>query len=225
MAQFFLIRHGQASFGAANYDKLSPLGHQQARWLGEYYRERGITFDALITGDLVRHVETGQGLLEGLGTTLEADIQPGLNEFHFHNIVDAYLSAHPDETPEQGAPVAAFYRILKRAMVLWREDALQGALPETWQDFQNRVAGAMAHIREHYASRERILVVSSGGAMAMWMRHMLNTADETVVDLNLQIRNSSVTEGFFNRKVFRLSAFNQIPHLDHADRQASITYS
>ena len=86
MAQFHLIRHGQASFGAANYDKLSQLGHQQARWLGEYYRARGETFDALVTGDLVRHVETGEGIQEGLGSSLAADLQPGLNEFDFHSI-------------------------------------------------------------------------------------------------------------------------------------------
>lgn len=225
MAQFYLIRHGQASFGAANYDKLSPLGHQQARWLGEYYRERGITFDALLTGDLVRHVETGQGILEGLGRDLVADIQPGLNEFDFHSIVDAYLSAHPDEMPPQDAPVAAFYQLLKRAMVRWREGGLEGALPETWRGFQDRVAGAMRHIQDQYANRERILVVSSGGAIAMWMRHMLNTADDTVVELNLQVRNSSVTEGFFNKKVMRLSVFNQVPHLDRDDRFDSITYS
>ena len=63
MAQFHLIRHGQASFGAANYDKLSQLGHQQARWLGEYYRARGETFDALVTGDLVRHATFGDGVV------------------------------------------------------------------------------------------------------------------------------------------------------------------
>ena len=101
MAQFHLIRHGQASFGAANYDKLSQLGHQQARWLGEYYRARGETFDALVTGDLVRHVETGEGIQEGLGSSLAADLQPGLNEFDFHSIVDAYLSAHDDARAEQ----------------------------------------------------------------------------------------------------------------------------
>ncbi|MCH2557628.1 MAG: histidine phosphatase family protein [Alcanivorax sp.] len=225
MAEFYLVRHGQASFGADNYDKLSQLGHQQARWLGEYYRERGLNFDALVTGDLVRHVETGAGVLEGLGTHLTADVQPGLNEFDFHSIVDAYLSAHPDQAPPEGAPVAAFYRVLKRAMQHWQADGLEGALPESWRGFHDRVAGAMAHIQEHYADRRRVLVVSSGGAIAMWMRHMLDTADDTVVELNLQIRNTGVTQGFFNDKVFRLSVFNQVPHLDRQDRSDSITYS
>ncbi|ASK33570.1 histidine phosphatase [Alcanivorax sp. N3-2A] len=225
MGQFYLIRHGQASFGAANYDKLSQLGHQQARWLGEHYRERGLTFDALVTGDLVRHVETGAGIQEGLGSSLKAELHPGLNEFHFHSIVDAYLSAYPDQAPPAGAPVAAFYRVLKSAMQSWRRDQLQGNLPESWRDFCDRVAAAMEHIRQRHAGRERVLVVSSGGAIAMWMRHMLNTADDTVVELNLQIRNSSVTQGFFNQHVYRLSVFNQVPHLERDGRLDAITYS
>ncbi len=225
MAEFYLVRHGQASFGADNYDKLSTLGHQQARWLGEYYRERGLDFDALVTGDLVRHVETGEGILEGLGAGLDADVQPGLNEFDFHSVVDAFLSAHPDQAPPEGAPIAAFYRVLKRAMQHWQADGLEGALPESWRGFHDRVAGAMAHIQQHYAHHRRVLVVSSGGAIAMWMRHMLATADDTVVELNLQIRNTGVTQGFFNKNVYRLSVFNQVPHLDREDRGDSITYS
>ena len=83
----------------------------------------------------------------------------------------------------------------------------------------------MAHIQNQYADRDRVLVVSSGGAIAMWMRHMLNTADDTVVELNLQIRNTGVTQGFFNKNVYRLSIFNQVPHLDQEDRGDAITYS
>ena len=34
MGTLYLVRHGQASFGADDYDQLSPLGHQQALRLG-----------------------------------------------------------------------------------------------------------------------------------------------------------------------------------------------
>ena len=61
MAQFYLVRHGQASFGTDNYDRLSELGHQQARWLGEYFAERDMGFDALVSGDLVRHRPRAKG--------------------------------------------------------------------------------------------------------------------------------------------------------------------
>ena len=29
MGILYLVRHGQASFGEADYDRLSPLGHRQ----------------------------------------------------------------------------------------------------------------------------------------------------------------------------------------------------
>ena len=44
MGTLYLVRHGQASFGAADYDNLSELGHRQAVRLGEYWRERGMKF-------------------------------------------------------------------------------------------------------------------------------------------------------------------------------------
>ena len=44
MAELVLIRHGQASFGADDYDKLSDMGWRQSRWLGEYFAERGVGY-------------------------------------------------------------------------------------------------------------------------------------------------------------------------------------
>lgn len=225
MAEFYLIRHGQASFGSANYDQLSALGHQQSQWLGEYFAERDIRFDAMLTGELVRHRETAEGIGRGMGTLLEADVQPGLNEFDFQAVVSACLQQHPEMCPVQGAPRSAFYRLLKIAMQKWREEALTGELPETWAHFSKRVATVLAHLQQHYAEHERVLVVTSGGAIAMALRHILGTPDETVVELNLQTRNAGITQGFFNRKVMRLTAFNQVPHLDRLDRPGAITFS
>ena len=39
MAELYLVRHAQASFGTDDYDRLSQLGHRQSRWLGEYLAE------------------------------------------------------------------------------------------------------------------------------------------------------------------------------------------
>ena len=225
MAQFYLVRHGQASFGSDNYDQLSPLGHQQARWLGEYFAERDMQFDGLITGDLVRHQETGAGICDGLGVQLPGEIHTGLNEFDFHSLVHAWQAQHPeDKAKEDSAHASAFYRALKSAMKAWRHGELEGELPETWENFSDRVAAARDHIQQTYSDKEKVVIVSSGGAMGMFMKHALNTADDTVVELNLQIRNTSVIHGFFNNKVVRVASFNNVPHLDRADRFDAITY-
>ena len=55
MGTLYLVRHGQASFGAADYDQLSDLGHKQSVRLGEYFAHKGIHFDGLIAGTLRRH--------------------------------------------------------------------------------------------------------------------------------------------------------------------------
>ncbi|HEX5612745.1 MAG TPA: phosphoglycerate mutase family protein, partial [Burkholderiales bacterium] len=49
MAELYLVRHAQASFGTEDYDRLSELGRRQARWLGEYFAERGMRFDRVVT--------------------------------------------------------------------------------------------------------------------------------------------------------------------------------
>ena len=65
MGTLYLVRHGQASFGAADYDQLSDLGRRQSERLGRYWRERGITFDAVLTGTLRRHAQTWEGIAAG----------------------------------------------------------------------------------------------------------------------------------------------------------------
>lgn len=225
MTEFFLVRHAQASYGAANYDELSALGHRQAQWLGDYYRERRVHFDALITGDLVRQVETARDILDHAQMPLDTDTQRGLNECDMHRVVRLYLAAHPGERPGNSPPPKVFYRLLKKAMLAWQQDLLGDGLPETWAGFARRVAAVMHHVQSRYADRERVLIVSSGGVIAMWMHHILQTSDPAVADLNMQIRNTSVSQGFFNAQVFRLSTFNTLPHLDRDDRHAAITYS
>ena len=62
MGHLYLVRHGQASLGAADYDQLSPLGAQQSQRLGEHWRAQGLRFDAVITGSLKRHAQTLAGI-------------------------------------------------------------------------------------------------------------------------------------------------------------------
>ena len=45
MSSLALVRHGQASLFADDYDILSPLGEAQARHLGDHWARRGEVFD------------------------------------------------------------------------------------------------------------------------------------------------------------------------------------
>jgi hypothetical protein len=46
-----------------------------------------------------------------------------------------------------------------------------------------------------------------------------------VIDLNLRIRNSALTEFAFTPKRHMLAGFNAVPHLDAPERAAWLTYS
>jgi broad specificity phosphatase PhoE len=225
VSEFYLVRHGQASFGAKNYDKLSELGHQQARWLGEYFSERGITFSHAFMGDMVRHKETAQGIFEGVGQSPAVTVETGFNEFNFENIGESYLSLNPQSQLPKNPKPADFYRLLKLAMGAWSEDLLhENSLDESWSDFRIRVQRAL-HAVCHKNSDKPILIVSSGGAISMLLSLVLGLDAKQVIELNMQIRNSSFSHFYFNKNTIRLSSFNNIPHLDRLDRLDSITFS
>ena len=197
MSEFYLVRHGQASFGAKNYDKLSDLGHQQARWLGDYFTARDISFSQAFMGDMVRHRETTQGIIEGLNQSPIVTVDTGFNEFNFKNIGDSYLAVNPQSSLPENPKPADFYRLLKLAMHAWSQDLLPpSTLEESWLDFKNRVQRAL-HVACHQDSDKPILIVSSGGAISMLMSLVLGLDAKQVIELNMQVRNTSFSHFYF----------------------------
>jgi broad specificity phosphatase PhoE len=225
MSELFLVRHAQASFGTDDYDRLSDLGHRQANWLGEHFRQRELEFDRVICGDMVRHRETASGILLGMGReSAEFETDPAWNEFDFQAIVSAYLEEHREEMPAPGASLATFSRILRAALLAWAEDRLRAALPERWEHFDNRVRAGLSGLTGKTEDGSRILLISSGGAISTALRQVLDAPPRTMVHMNLQLRNSSVSHLFFNSKNIHFSGFNHVPHLDRPDRAGAVTY-
>lgn len=223
VTQFFTVRHGQASFGADDYDKLSELGWRQARWLGEHWRAEGLQFDRILCGDLRRHRETAQGLCEGLDLEgVTPQLLPQLNEFDFHGLTRLYGQHNPQAVPGEGSPRAHYYRFLKSAMLAWSRGEVSPN--ESWQAFEQRIDEALSVIAD--APRgSKTLVVSSGGAIAMMIRQVLGAHPETVTRLNMQIRNTAVSHFFGNGEECSLHSFNHLPHMETPERREYITYS
>jgi len=221
MAELFLVRHGQASFGADDYDQLSSLGEQQAFWLGQYFADRDIEFDKIIIGSQLRHQQTAEHLCRGLDHVQTFDQHAGLNEYDFYAITEAMEHQYPQLMSHGKGDKRSYYKALKQALELWSSDQLD-AVPETWQRFMARVADALQFIQQSNA--KRVLVVSSGGPIAALTHQVLACPTATAIELNMQIRNTSVCHYFFNRESIRLASFNNIPHLDQPDRMDAITY-
>ena len=110
-------------------------------------------------------------------------------------------------------------------MHAWSEDLLpRNTLEESWGDFKIRVQRAL-HLACDQNSDKPILIVSSGGAISMIMSLVLGLDAKQVIELNMQVRNTSISHFYFNKSNTRLSSFNNIPHLDSPDRLDSITFS
>lgn len=222
MAQLVLVRHAQASFGEDDYDKLSDLGHQQSALLGEYFAHRKQHFDMVVTGDMLRHKQTARGIL---GANHHSGIvtDASWNEFDFETIVKAYLQKFPDHQPASQAPRSEWYKVLKAAMLCWSQETLNMPNNETWLDFCGRVNNGADFIKQ--SEHKKVLVVTSGGAMAVFLMALLNLSVEQAVAFNLQIKNTSVNHFYFNKKGFQLNSFNGVPHLDSINHLDKITYS
>ena len=223
MGTLHLLRHGQASFGAANYDQLSELGTRQCRQLGLYWRERGVRFDAVLCGTLERHRQSLAALLEGLGDAPEALPWPGLNEYDSEAVVRAI---HPEPLAKADTPEGyrAHFRLLRDGLVAWMQGRTQPAGMPSYADFVAGVVGALDHVRAHHHG-QRVLIVSSGGPISTAVGQVLATPAETTVELNLRIRNSAVTEFAFTPKRHMLVTYNTLPHLDDARYADWVSYS
>lgn len=223
MGTLYLVRHGQASFGADDYDQLSELGRKQSVRLGEYFAERGVQFDGLIAGTLRRHKQTLAGILEGMRQQGEHLSWEGLNEYDSEAVIAA---VHPDplDKPDTPEKFRHHFRLLRDGLASWMAGTASPRGMPRYEDFVAGVAGALDHVRaNHYG--QNVLIVSSGGPIATAVGHVLRTPPETTIELNLRIRNTSITEFAFTPRRLMLISYNAIPHLDAAAWRDWVTYT
>ena len=222
MGTLYLVRHGQASFGADDYDNLSALGQQQSVRLGEYWRAKGMKFDAVLVGTLKRQTQTLDGLLEGLGATASPIQWPGLNEYDSAAVI-ATIHPEPLAKPDTPELYRHHFRLLRDALTQWMNGVTSPKGMPSYVDFQKGVTSALDHVRTQCEGN--VLLVSSGGPISTAVGHVLGTTPETTIELNLRIRNASVTEFAFTPKRHMLVTYNTLPHLEHADHASWVTYS
>jgi broad specificity phosphatase PhoE len=222
MGNLYLVRHGQASFGADNYDQLSELGQRQSVRLGQYLAQKGLNFEAVLTGTLQRHAQTWAGIAQGAGLSLQPLLWPGLNEYDSHAVIAA---VHPQPLPKPDTPelYRHHFRLLRDGLAQWMAGVLTPQGMPAYVDFVHGITSALEHIRQHHSGN--VLLVSSGGPIATAVGHILGTPPETTIELNMRIRNSAVTEFAFNPKRHMLLTYNTLPHLDHADYADWVTYA
>ncbi len=222
MATLYLVRHAQASFGTANYDQLSLLGQRQSAQLGRYFAAKRLCFDMAVTGTLQRHTQTLAGLCEGLGSPLGANTWPGLDEYNSQAVIAA---VHPEPLPHATTPELCrhHFRLLRQGLLKWMLGHDQPAGLQPWADFRQGVIEVLRHVQASGA--ENVLLVSSGGPIACAIGHVLATPPAATVELNMRLRNTSVTEFNFTPRHLALQTYNTLPHLDSSEFDSWITHA
>ncbi|APE42526.1 phosphoglycerate mutase [Sulfitobacter alexandrii] len=216
MAEMLVIRHGQASFGQDDYDVLSDLGKRQSAAVGAVLRDLGWVPDRLVTGTLTRQKDT----LSEMGFSDPPEEHAGFNEYDFHDLLHArYAGQVPDLVKGDRK---AHFRALRDTIFEWQDEKFDGAA-ETWEQFAERIEAARSFATDTDA--RRVLVISSGGVIGQLVATALGAPRRQMMNLNLQIRNTSITRFVFSGDNFSLAEFNATPHFSHAEGAKLISYS
>lgn len=234
MSTLTVVRHGQASFLAENYDRLSPLGEQQARLLGEYWKTKGIRFDRVVYGPCERQIRTG----EIIGTVFRAAslewpepvTDPDLDEFPAETVVRTFLPelqqrhAHLDRAVNEflaasdvGVKRRIFDRVLREVSQRWLSGEVGRHDIPTWQQFCHRIEAAMERVKTATPKSGHAVVFTSGGPTAATARAALGLSYESTLELTWSPKNASFSEFLFTSDRFSLHTFNNTPHLEEPD--------
>ncbi|MCZ2860451.1 histidine phosphatase family protein [Blastococcus sp. VKM Ac-2987] len=202
-----LVRHGQASFGADDYDVLSELGREQARCLGEELRRRELRDPLVVSGTLRRQRDTAALLAEAAGWPVSAEIDPRLDEYDHLDLLKRYPT-EPANEPAGESASRRMQRLLDAALRSW----VAAGAADGWPAFSS---GAVAVVEELAAGLPRgrdAVVATSAGVIAAVTAALLAAPADGVVALNRAAVNVGITSVLAGAGGLSLLAFNDHAH-------------
>jgi broad specificity phosphatase PhoE len=216
MGAIYLIRHGQASFGAADYDVLSEHGETQSTAVGTELRRRGVTGADVWCGSMRRQRATAEAALAELGPCLVAKEDPRWNEYDHLDV----LAQHGGGTA-QGEDPRAFQSVLDAALADWARTGGTSLCAESWPAFSARVRGALDDLVAGLGKGEQAVVFTSGGVIAALCAQLICPQpqvgagmEHTFLALNRVTTNGGITKIVSGRGGVTLLSFNEHGHFD-----------
>lgn len=226
MSTLYLVRHGQAAFGADDYDVLSELGMAQGTALGEHWARWGLRLDALYVGPRRRHEATASALLAGLarGGAEPPTVRPlpSWDEFDFGAVLAgarASLESEYQQLKEQLAGAdplrhrRSFDRLFHLATRSWARGDLDQHVDESYAKFQARVRGGLHAVMSEQGRGRNVAVVSSAGPISVALQQALEISNEMALRLCGTMANTAVSELRYRDDSLSAISFNTIAHL------------
>ncbi|HET7688984.1 MAG TPA: histidine phosphatase family protein [Nocardioidaceae bacterium] len=206
MSVILLVRHGQASFGAADYDKLSARGEEQGRILGQALRDRGIKPAYAVRGSMLRHRETAE--CAGFDDAVE---DAGWNEFDHLQVLAAHT---PPDADDAAIERRAFQRWFEQATEEWMKGGHDDRYDESFAAFTSRVDAALGRVLAAIAPQDTAVVFTSGGAIAAVASRLLGGGPDLWQNLNRVTTNASITKLVVGRSGTSMVSYNDHVHLE-----------
>ena len=234
MGTITLIRHGQASFGKADYDQLSDLGYEQGRQLGHWWRDCGLRIDRVLSGGMRRHQQTAEACLESLGADLAASEPPATDAgFREYDHTEMLIRFEPRMREadyvralftESEHPRRAFQALFTQAFGRWMSGRHDEDYGEPWPAFRDRCMAALERTMDQAGRSQHTVVFTSGGPITAICQQLLGLPDDRVAELNASFANGSITRLLYQPGRVSLSTMNAYPHLERLGDPAAITY-
>ncbi|MCY4427544.1 MAG: phosphoglycerate mutase family protein [Halieaceae bacterium] len=227
MATIYVIRHGQASFGAANYDILSKLGRRQAEVMGHYFRDCGVQFDAVYSGDLQRQQDTARLAIAGQSAMPEHHIDARFNEIrndeqleHLMPIVLEKDDALRELVESRGLRESKDYQKAIRAVFNhWVSPECNHPEIQSWSSYSSGVREALARVMAEQGRRKTVGIFTSGGTIATIVAQVLGLGGDRTYQFYEPMLNCSVTRIFYSGSKVSLSYFNDCSFLQVLGQQ------
>jgi broad specificity phosphatase PhoE len=230
-----MIRHGQASFGQDNYDKLSDRGCAQAELLGKFCRNLGLNLDAWYTGTMQRHLETARHFCKGFAGDTEPvpsfSSLPEFNEYDPEMVLRAIIPELIQEDPgfakdveNMFADKRSFQFVFEKAILRWVSGESDTPGLMTWEAYAGDVARGIRRIMAEHGRGKTIALFTSGGPISAAAQFALSLSNTAALQLGWQIINSSVTRFKFTADRIMMMTFNEHSHLEMEKQGSWITY-
>jgi broad specificity phosphatase PhoE len=214
MPLLVIVRHGQASFGSADYDVLSPVGRQQAQMTAAALSAAGLDAARIITGSLRRQRDTAEALADAYG--LSPTVDERWNEYDAdpvlaHHSDSAQRLEHPEGAEATPSSPREFQRVLEGALERWVLAGDESPTTETWPAFNARVEGALEAAGA--AGPGTTVVVSSGGVIGALAVSLIGVDPVSFPRLNRVTINCGITRVVIGSRGTTLVSFNEQGHL------------
>lgn len=210
MGAIYLVRHGQASFGAADYDVLSDRGEQQARAVGAELRRRGLDIAEAHCGTLSRQRATAAAALAEVAPAVVAQQDPRWNEYDHVDLA----AHHGAGVGQDSANPRAYQGVLDGALAAWVDAGDASPCAETWPMFSARVRAVFDDLASTIGKGKQAVVFTSGGVIATVCGVLLGDPVAGLCTLNRVVVNGSITKIVTGRSGTTLVSFNEHGHFD-----------